>query len=65
MKSVKIKGMSCQHCAKAVKKALEEIDGIGNVTVDLAAGEALFQETNPVDADLIREKIRKAGYEVG
>ncbi|MDA8307170.1 MAG: cation transporter, partial [Deltaproteobacteria bacterium] len=32
MKTVKVKGMSCQHCVKSVKKTLEEIDGIANVT---------------------------------
>ncbi len=65
MKTVKIKGMSCLHCVKAVKKALEEIEGIDNVTIDLSTGEAVFEETHPVDADLIKEKIRKAGYEPG
>jgi copper chaperone len=65
MKTVKIKGMSCQHCVKMVKKTLEEIDGVANVAVDLAAGEATFEETRPVDGDLIREKIKKAGYELG
>ena len=57
--------MSCQHCVKAVKKALEEIDGIANVAVDLATGEATFEEARPVDGDLMREKIKKAGYELG
>ncbi len=65
MKTVKVKGMSCQHCVKSVKKTLEESDGIANVTVDLAKGEATFDETHPVDNDLIREKIKKAGYELG
>ncbi len=65
MKTVKIKGMSCQHCVKAVKKALEEIDGIAEVAVDLSTGEAAFEETHPVDGELIREKIKKAGYELG
>ena len=65
MKTVKIKGMSCQHCVKAVKNTLEEIDGIANVGVDLKAGEATFEEVRPVDGDLIKEKIKKAGYEVG
>jgi copper chaperone len=62
---LKIKGMSCQHCVKSVKKALEEIDGIDNVAVDLATGEATFEETRPVDKDLLKEKIRKAGFELG
>ena len=65
MKTVKIKGMSCQHCVKSVKKTLEEIDGIANVDVDLAKGEASFEETHPVDGEFIREKIKKAGYELG
>ena len=42
---IKIKGMSCQHCVMTVKKALEEIDGIANVAVDLATGEATFEES--------------------
>lgn len=64
MKTVRIKGMSCQHCVKAVKKALEEIEGISNVIVDLSKGEATFEEMRPVDADLMRAKIKKAGFEL-
>ena len=60
---IKIKGMSCQHCVQTIKKALEEIDGITNVAVDLATGEVTFEETRPVDGDLMREKIKKAGLE--
>jgi len=65
MKTVKIKGMSCQHCVRAVKKALEEIDGVSDVTVDLAKGEAAFEEAHPVDEAVLKEKIQKAGYELG
>jgi copper chaperone len=65
MKTIKIKGMSCQHCVKSVTKALEEIDGVSGVSVDLLKGEASFDEKGPVDEGLIREKIKKAGFEVG
>lgn len=34
MKHIVIEGMSCQHCANAVKNALEELGG-KNVTVNL------------------------------
>ena len=64
MATVKIKGMSCNHCVMAVTKALNEIDGVSGVQVDLSKGEATFQETKPVDRNLIRDKIKKAGYEV-
>jgi copper chaperone len=65
VKTVKIKGMSCQHCVQAVMKALQGIDGISDVAVDLGRGEASFEETRPVDTALLRERIEKAGYQLG
>jgi copper chaperone len=64
MTKVKIKGMSCQHCVMAVTKALKEIEGVQEVAVDLAGGEATFNETIAVDQTLVKEKIKKAGFEV-
>ncbi len=65
MKSIKIKGMSCQHCVMAVTKALGAIDGIKNVQVDLKSGQASYEETKPVDAKIVADVVKKAGYEVG
>lgn len=65
MKTIKIKGMSCQHCAMAVTKALSAVDGIKDVKVDLASDEASFTETKPVDAKIIADAVKKAGYEIG
>jgi copper chaperone len=64
MATIKIKGMSCQHCVLAVTKALGGIDGIKDVRVDLAKGEATFTEVEPVDRKAISERIKKAGFEV-
>ena len=64
MGTVKIKGMSCSHCVMAVTKALSGIEGVGNVVVDLAKGEATFEETRPVDRAVIAERIRKAGFDI-
>jgi copper chaperone len=64
MKTIKIKGMSCNHCVMAVSKALESIAGVDRLRVSLEKGEATFEETGPVDMDLITEKIRKAGYDI-
>jgi copper chaperone CopZ len=47
-----------------VTKALKEIDGITNVKVDLKNAEATFDEAGPVDMELVKERIRKAGYDV-
>lgn len=62
MESLKIKGMSCQHCVGSVKKALEDISGLTRVTVNLDAGEASF-ENEGVDREEIRAAIAKIGFE--
>ena len=64
MTKIKIKGMSCNHCVMAVNKASKEIEGIKDVKVDLEKGEATFEEAKPVDMNNVRERIKKAGYEV-
>lgn len=64
MAVIKIKGMSCQHCVLAVTKALHEIDGVRNVSVDLASGSVSYDEEKPVAAETVRERVKRAGYEV-
>ena len=64
MKTIKIKGMTCNHCVMAVTRALEKIDGIKNVKVDLTKAEATFDEIKPVDMEVVKERIRKAGYDI-
>ena len=64
MKSIKIKGMSCQHCVMAATRALEAVDGIKNVHVDLKTGVATYEEAKPVDASVVAAAIKKAGYEL-
>jgi len=65
MKTIKVKGMSCDHCVMVVTEALKAIDGIDHVKVRLEAGEATFDEVKPVSMAVIEEKIRKAGFDVG
>ncbi|MCX5858114.1 MAG: cation transporter [Deltaproteobacteria bacterium] len=65
MTTIKVKGMSCNHCVMAVTRALGTVDGIQDVKVSLEAGEAVFEETRPVDMAAVKEKIKKAGFEVG
>ena len=64
MKSIKIKGMSCQHCVMAATKALNAVDGIKDVNVDLKSGVATYTEVKTVDPAIITAAIKKAGYEI-
>ena len=63
--TVKINGMSCNHCVMAVTKALNEIPGLSEVQVDLASGEATFEAKETVDMKEVAKQIEKAGYEPG
>jgi len=62
--TIKIKGMSCNHCVMAVTKALSGIEGIKDIKVDLATGEATFVNEAAVDIKIIKDAVEKAGYDV-
>lgn len=64
MPTITISGMSCGHCTAAVTKALEAIDGVSEVTVDLEKKEASFSATQAVSMESIRTAISKIGFEV-
>jgi copper chaperone len=64
MSTIKIKGMSCQHCVASVTKALSGIAGISDVKVSLEKGEATFTESSPVPGQTIKDAITKIGFEV-
>ena len=42
-----VEGMTCGHCARAVKELAEEVSGVETATVDLAAKEAYISLTDP------------------
>jgi copper chaperone len=62
--TLKVKGMSCQHCVMSVTKALNRLEGIKNVQVDLAKGEVQFDNMKEVASNRIEKAIQDAGYEV-
>ncbi|NLJ77564.1 MAG: heavy metal translocating P-type ATPase [Peptococcaceae bacterium] len=63
-KVVKIEGMSCNHCSAAVKKALEKLADVTNVTVDLAGKAATVDLSNPLGDDVLIKTVEDAGYKV-
>jgi copper chaperone len=64
MPEIKVKGMSCGHCAAAVTKALQSLPGVSEVQVDLDRGRVTYQSAAPVDPGEVARVIKAAGYEV-
>ncbi|MDL2301629.1 heavy metal translocating P-type ATPase [Lachnospiraceae bacterium OttesenSCG-928-D06] len=52
-KIIKIEGMSCGHCVKAVEKALNQVKGVTNVNVSLEENQAVIECDHVEDSVII------------
>lgn len=59
---VRIEGMSCQHCVRAVFTALAAVEGISRA--DVGIGVAEVEHDGSVALDQLRSAIAVAGYVV-
>ena len=65
MKTVHVNGMMCENCKKHVEKALNGIEGVSNVNVDLGKKIATLEVVDSsVTDETIKQAIIDAGYEV-
>lgn len=58
-----VEGMSCNHCAKAVTQAVQQLDPQAQVQVDLAGKKVAVESTQAREA--IAQAIADEGYQVG
>lgn len=63
--TLNVEGMTCGHCSSAVEGALNELDGVSSVKVDLDTGkvDVTYDETK-VSATAMNEAIEDQGYDV-
>lgn len=60
---IKIEGMTCGHCTRAVEKALAGVEGVNRVIeVSLESGIATIEGTASREA--LEASVREAGYGV-
>ncbi|WP_291318317.1 heavy-metal-associated domain-containing protein [Desulfonatronospira sp.] len=64
MTTIKIEGMSCGHCVKAVTDALNNIPGVSGVQVSLEHGQAEFNAGDDLDMAAVKKAVEDAGYKV-
>ncbi|HEX6307379.1 MAG TPA: copper ion binding protein [Longimicrobiales bacterium] len=64
MTTLKVSGMSCQHCVRSVTQALESQEGVKRAEVDLQAGRARveYDESRVTPAQLANA-VADEGYE--
>ena len=56
--------MSYQHCVQAVTEALEKLNGLQKINVDLERGQASFENSKNLDEQTIKNAIVLIGFEV-
>ncbi len=62
---LKVEGMSCAHCVKAVTSAVSALPGVSGVTVDLGAKTVtVAYDASKSSPDSIKAKIEDQGYDV-
>lgn len=60
--TLKVDGMSCEHCVKHVTESLESVPGVSKVSVDLAKGKAQLEAPDDLDEALLLAAVSDAGY---
>ena len=63
-KTLKIEGMMCGHCEMHIKKALEAIDGVTEVSVSHKTGTAVVTLEKNVSDDVLMQAVADQGYQV-
>ncbi|MFD8500438.1 heavy-metal-associated domain-containing protein [Amycolatopsis sp. NPDC059657] len=62
--SYTVTGMSCGGCAGSVSRALNALDGVSDVKIDLKTGQVTVDSAEPIAETDIRAAVEKAGYKV-
>ena len=61
--AVKIDGMHCAHCAKAIEKALGALAGVSGVSISLAEGVAFVTCADALDEDAAADAVEDVGFD--
>ncbi|MEI7697742.1 MAG: heavy metal-associated domain-containing protein [Actinomycetes bacterium] len=62
--TVKIKGMTCEHCEGRVTTELSKLEGVTEVKTSSVAGEAVISSSLELDSELVSAAVIAAGYRV-
>lgn len=62
--SIKVAGMTCQHCVNSVTEEVSNLPGVLSVNIDLAAGNVEIESETALVINDLEAAVQEAGYEV-
>ncbi|MFS0577304.1 copper chaperone CopZ [Sporosarcina sp. 179-K 3D1 HS] len=63
--TLKVQGMSCNHCVNSIEESVGNLTGVSSVKVDLGRGEVSVEFDNQkTTLDQIKKTIEEQGYDI-
>ncbi len=62
--TVRVQGMSCDHCVRTVKNAIKSLEGVSEVDVSLETGIVRITATREIPKEEIKRAVEEWGYKV-
>ncbi|SDP37139.1 Copper chaperone CopZ [Actinopolyspora xinjiangensis] len=59
-----VKGMTCSGCMNKVSTAVNGVEGVEDVDIDISTGQLTVTGRDSLDAGSVRQAVQNAGYEV-
>jgi copper chaperone CopZ len=63
-RSVVVTGMTCEHCARAVRAEVGALAGVAEVQVDVAGGTVRISGAPLPGDEALRDAVAEAGYQL-
>lgn len=60
--NLNVPAMHCNHCVHTIKMELEEMDGVGNVGVDLDTKNVVVDFEPPATEEKVRDLLKEINY---
>ena len=62
--TIKISGMSCNHCVQRIEKALQQAEGVNKARVVLSEEKAYLEyDPTAINTETLLQIIKDSGYE--
>lgn len=61
---LKVEGMSCEHCVKAVTTAVKALQGVTDVSISLAEKTVAVSHDGSATVEQLKTAIEDQGYDV-
>ncbi|MFC5591639.1 copper chaperone CopZ [Sporosarcina soli] len=63
--TLKVQGMSCNHCVNSIETSVGNLTGVSSVKVDLGSSEVSVEfDSQKTTLDQIKETIEEQGYDI-